>query len=158
MASPDSTLTVAVDDPLRPDVIELLEEHLADMRATSPPESVHALDPASLAGPSVVFFSARMSGRLVGCAALSDLGDGDGELKSMRTVRESRGLGIAGALLGRVLEESRSRSYRYIRLETGTEDYFAAARSLYAKFGFEQSDPFGLYRADPHSVYMSLEL
>lgn len=29
-------------------VIKLLEEHLADMHATSPPESMHALDVESL--------------------------------------------------------------------------------------------------------------
>lgn len=39
----DAPLTVAVDDPLADDVRMLLDGHLADMRATSPSESVHAL-------------------------------------------------------------------------------------------------------------------
>lgn len=46
---------IAVDDPRRSDVVGLLEEHLADMRAASPPGSVHVLEPDGLAAPDVTF-------------------------------------------------------------------------------------------------------
>lgn len=35
------------------DVITLLEEHMADMHATSPPESIHALDVTALKAPEI---------------------------------------------------------------------------------------------------------
>jgi len=35
---------------------------------------------------------------------------------------------------------------------------FAAARALYARFGLEDCGPFGTYRLDPHSVFMTLDL
>ena len=35
---------IRVDDLTGPEIARLLEDHLADMNATSPPESKHALD------------------------------------------------------------------------------------------------------------------
>ena len=46
------------------EVARLLSEHLADMFATSPAESVHALDHSALSGPSVTFWTAREEGEL----------------------------------------------------------------------------------------------
>lgn len=43
-------------------------------------------------------------------------------------------------------------------LETGSSDYFAAARSLYRSAGFAERGPFGAYADDPHSVFMELVL
>ena len=37
-------LRFELDDLTRPEIIALLEEHVQDMSAVSPPESVHALD------------------------------------------------------------------------------------------------------------------
>jgi putative acetyltransferase len=58
------------DSPARADVHRLLSEHLADMFATSPAESVHALDHSALSGPSITFWTAREEGELLGCGAL----------------------------------------------------------------------------------------
>lgn len=44
-------MDIETDDLSRDAVHELLAEHLADMHATSPPESVHALDLTSLTDP-----------------------------------------------------------------------------------------------------------
>ena len=78
-------MRIDVDDPARPDVTALLTEHLADMRATSPPESVHALDVEALRRPGITFVTARRDGELLGCAALRELDAGHAEIKSMRT-------------------------------------------------------------------------
>ncbi|RYJ07213.1 MAG: GNAT family N-acetyltransferase, partial [Actinomycetales bacterium] len=43
-------------------------------------------------------------------------------------------------------------------LETGSQDYFAPARRLYARHGFVECGPFGDYVVDPSSVFMSLGL
>ena len=66
------------DNPGRADVQELLSEHLADMFATSPAESVHALDSAALSGPAITFWTAREDSEVLGCGALKLLEPGHG--------------------------------------------------------------------------------
>ncbi|GAA4162076.1 GNAT family N-acetyltransferase [Gryllotalpicola daejeonensis] len=153
-------MIIAVDDPKAVDVLELLAEHLRDMHATSPAESVHALDPNALAHPSITFWSARdaQTDELLGVGALKQHDDALGELKSMRTSAAARGRGVASAVLGAILAEARRRGIRELKLETGTEDYFAPARALYAKHGFVSCAPFADYTDDPHSAYFALAL
>ena len=153
------SLTITIDDPTAPDVLALLGEHLADMYATSPAESVHALDPTALAAPGITFWSARDdAGVLLGCVALKELGPADGELKSMRTTSAARGHGVGTALLAHVLAAAADRGLRTVHLETGTQDYFAPARRLYERAGFVAGPPFGDYVLDPHSVFYRLSL
>lgn len=151
-------MQIAIDDPRRPDVLALLTEHLSDMYATSPAESVHALDPDALAVPTITFWTAREGETLLGCVALQCLDDEHVELKSMRTATAARRRGVAGRLLDHVLAEARARGHARISLETGTEDYFAAARALYLTRGFTETGPFGSYVLDPHSVFLTRTL
>lgn len=154
----DRRMQIALDDPLRPDVLALLEEHLADMYATSPAESVHALDPDALTNPEISFWTVRDGGSLLGCAALKQLSGHHAELKSMRTATAARRRGVAGLLLDHVLAQAVARGHRRISLETGVEDYFAPARALYLRRGFVECAPFDGYELDPHSVFLTLEL
>ena len=153
-------MIIALDDPKAPDVLALLEEHLSDMFATSPPESVHALDPEALAHPSITFWSARdaETGELLGIGALKQHDADLAELKSMRTSAAARGRGVASAVLATIVAECRARGIRELKLETGSEDYFAPARAMYAKHGFLVSAPFADYTDDPNSVYFALAL
>lgn len=48
---------IKLDNLLGKEIVFLLDEHLNDMRATSPPESIHALDLAKLKDPSVQFWT-----------------------------------------------------------------------------------------------------
>lgn len=145
-------------------VIRLLDDHLTDMFATSPAESVHALDLSALAAPSVTFWTIGDTGgageadQVLGCVALKELDAEHGELKSMRTDAAARGRGLGARLLEHVLAESRRRGYRRVSLETGSQEFFAPARALYAKYGFEETGPFGDYALDPNSVFMTLAL
>ena len=149
----------AADDPLRPDVVALLQDHLTDMHATSPAESVHALDPTALTAPGLTFWTARTAaGTLLGTVALKELHPLGGELKSMRTAPAARGRGVGGALLATVLTEASARGYRTVHLETGTHDFFAPAHRLYTRAGFVPCGPFADYRPDPHSAYFRLDL
>ncbi len=50
------------------------------------------------------------------------------------------------------------RGYRRLSLETGSMLAFEAAQRLYRSFGFTFCGPFADYKADPNSVFMSLEL
>ena len=161
----DAGVIIAPESPTAADVRALLDEHLADMHATSPAESVHALDLSGLLAPSVTFLTARDDdGTLLGCGALSELepttttSAGRGELKSMRTARPARGRGVASAVLEKLVALARERGYAAVSLETGPQEYFAPARRLYARHGFVPCGPFGSYSPDPCSVFFTLDL
>jgi putative acetyltransferase len=139
-------------------VVRLLTDHLTDMFATSPAESVHALDVSGLAVPEVTFWTIADGDIILGCVALKELDPRHGELKSMRTDAAARGRGLGARLLEHVLAESARRGYRRVSLETGTQEFFRPARTLYAKYGFRECGPFADYRLDPNSVFMTLEL
>jgi putative acetyltransferase len=159
----EAMISIDRDDPTRSDVHQLLSEHLADMFATSPADSVHALDHSALSAPAITFWTAREDNGLLGCGALKLLDSAasaarHGEIKSMRTTTTARGRGVATLLLRHILDDARNRDLDRIYLETGTEDYFAPARRLYARNGFTECPPFADYVLDPHSVFMELRL
>ncbi len=149
---------IVADDLTGPAIRALLEDHLRDMHAQSPPESVHAMDVTRLSRPDVSFWSAWDGETLLGCAALRELDATQGEVKSMRTAPASRGRGVARALLAHVVAEARARGYARLSLETGSQPGFEPARRLYASAGFECCAPFADYVEDPNSVFMTLEL
>ncbi|MBM9458975.1 GNAT family N-acetyltransferase [Nocardioides sp. zg-536] len=129
------------------------------MYATSPAESVHALDPEALAAPGITFWTARSDEEtLLGCVALKRLAADHAELKSMRTATAARRRGVGAALLDHVLARARERGHVRVSLETGVEDYFAPARTLYLSRGFTECPPFEGYGLDPNSVFLTLEL
>ena len=70
-------LYFVLDPATDPLVIGFLQEHLDDMRAVSPPESVHALDVEKLRQPDIRFWTAWMQqpngSVLVGTCALKQL-------------------------------------------------------------------------------------
>jgi putative acetyltransferase len=151
-------MIIAEDDLSGAAVAALLREHLDGMTRHSPPESIHALDLSSLRQPGITFWTAWESDELLGCAALKELSERHGEIKSMRTAAEHLGRGVASSLLTHIIEESNRRSYTRLSLETGSGPAFDPAHSLYLKFGFEYCGPFGDYREDPFSRFMTLEL
>ncbi|MDV6260725.1 GNAT family N-acetyltransferase [Rhodococcus yunnanensis] len=153
-----SEMRIEIDDLSRPEVRALLTEHLADMHASSPAESVHALDLSGLSRPDVSVWTVWDANTLWGIAALKELTPDHAELKSMRTSAAARGRGVASSLLVHVLDDARRRGYGRVSLETGTQDYFAAARRLYVRHGFVECPPFGVYVLDPSSTFYSLSL
>lgn len=155
---PPVPLRIEPDDLTDPAVVALLEAHVAQLRSISPPESTHALDLDGLRAPGVRFWAAREDDRVLGCAALTLVEPGHGELKSMRTAPDATGRGVGTALLRHVLSHARSEGLARVSLETGAEDFFAPARRLYARHGFTACPPFGRYRPDPLSVFMTLPL
>lgn len=146
------------DDLSHPAVRGLIEEHLANMRAISPPESVHALPFESLKDPAITFWTAWEGEELLGCAALKEIDTAHGEVKSMRTPAAHRGRGAAKALLAHLVAEATARGYRRLSLETGAQSEFAPAHRLYQRFGFAFCGPFEGYIEDPNSVFMTRAL
>ena len=149
---------IRIDDPRKPELVELLARHLADMARHSPPESIHALGVDGLRAPGVTFWSVWHGQELVGCGALKELGATHGEIKSMRTVASYLRRGVGAKLLEHILGVARERGYRRLSLETGSMEAFRPARMLYARFGFEVCGPFAQYHEDPYSTFMTREL
>jgi putative acetyltransferase len=154
-------MRITVDDltdPVDTAVVDLLDEHVSQLRSISPPESTHALDLDRLRAPGVTFWVARDGDAVLGCGALAEVGPGHGEVKSMRTAPTALRRGVGRAVLGEILAEARRRRLAQVSLETGSDDFFAPARALYAAHGFTECGPFGSYGLDPHSTFMTLEL
>ncbi|MCB2412572.1 GNAT family N-acetyltransferase [Demequina sp. TTPB684] len=152
-------MRIEIESPYAPDIVALLEEHLADMHLTSPPESVHALDVARLAARHVTFVAARRpDGALLGVGALAALGEAHSEIKSMRTTPAARGRGVAAAVLTRLLDIAKERGDIRVSLETGSQEFFSPAHRLYERHAFAECEPFGSYVRDPHSRFFTLDL
>jgi putative acetyltransferase len=155
---PMPLITIREDDLSGPEIHALLKAHLATMRARSPPESVHALGLTGLRAVDVTFWTVWQSEDLVGCGALKAMPDHHGEIKSMHTAAAHRGKKIAEAMLLHILAEAAKLGLTKLSLETGSQPGFATARALYTKHGFAFCGPFGDYREDPHSVFMTCAL
>lgn len=151
-------MQIRVDDLLGSEIAALLQTHLDDAAAQSPPESMHALDLDGLRAPEITFWTLWEGSELLGCGALKELDPDHGEIKSMHTARRHRGRGVAAHMLRHIIDEARRRGYGRLSLETGSMDAFAPARALYGRFGFVECGPFADYVFDPYSTFMTLEL
>lgn len=150
-------LTIKLDDLSGVEIISLLEEHLNDMQATSPPESKHALDLSGLKDPSVKFWTIWEGEQLAGCAAYKELDKTHAEIKSMRTASNFKNKGVASALLTYLIQDAFLSGFQTLSLETGSMSYFKPAHALYLKHGFNFCGPFSNYTEDPNSLFMTLK-
>jgi putative acetyltransferase len=149
---------IVVDDLSGSAIKAFLEEHVQEMRSITPLESKHALDLDGLRQPEITFWTVLDGDAVVGCGALKRLDATHAELKSMRTAAPRKRSGVATLLLGHIIDVATAAGYRRLSLETGSAEFFAPARTLYAKFGFAFCEPFADYRLDPHSVFMTRTL
>ena len=139
-------------------VVDLLTVHLQRARAETAPGSAHALDLSGLRAPGLRFWSLWEGDTVLGVAALKDLGGAHGELKSMHVAERARRRGVGSTLLRYLVDSARASGWTRLSLETGSWPYFAAAQALYRRHGFVDCAPFGDYRADPNSVFLTLAL
>jgi putative acetyltransferase len=151
-------LDIAIADPRIDDVRRLVEHHLKFGRLHSPPQDAHALAVDGLLDPAVTLFSIRRREELVAMGALKRLDDQHAELKTMHTAEHVRGLGIGRAMLDHLLAVARERGFERVSLETGVQQAFAPARSLYVSAGFTPCEPFGDYRRSPNTSYMTMSV
>ena len=63
-------IQIAAESPLTEDLALLFQRHTADMHADTPPESIHMLDRAELAGPGIAFFVLRDAGQPLAMGAI----------------------------------------------------------------------------------------
>jgi putative acetyltransferase len=132
-----------------------LQAHLDELAPTAPAESRHALDITALQQPGVRLWTVHDSDEIVGTAALAPLAARHEELKSMRTDPARRGQGIASMLLDYLIRDAQNRGIKRISLETGSMPFFAPARALYARAGFDPCPPFGNYADDANSAFLT---
>ncbi len=151
-------LRILKDDLTGAEIAALLRYHLEQMHLNSPPGSVFAFDIDRLRAADVSFWSAWEGDDLLGCGALKDLGDGTGEIKSMRTAPGHLRKGVGAALLAHIIGEARARKYRRLSLETGSGPAFDPALALYRAHGFVDGGAFGGYVASEFNQFLHLDL
>ncbi|MEM1037194.1 MAG: GNAT family N-acetyltransferase [Pseudomonadota bacterium] len=151
-------MMIQIADLNAPDFEALINTHAELMLSLSPPGSCHFLPIDGLKTPDVTVWEMRDQGELVGCGALKELTATHGEIKSMHTRSSKRGAGLGRMMLEHILTTAKNRGYTRLSLETGSMDGFLPARHLYENYGFEACGPFGDYKVDPNSLFMTLEL
>jgi putative acetyltransferase len=145
------SLTVGVELPRQPELLELMRQGDEFTLGLYPPESCHLLGVEELEAPGVTVFVAREENTAaVGMAALVDRGDGSAELKRMFVPEAARGRGIAGSILAELETFASERDIALIQLETGPLQPGAIA--LYERGGYSCIPNFGKYVGDPNSV------
>ena len=149
------TILIRIDDLSSDASQSIVREHMAGMLVNTPPESVHALPLDKLRQAHITFWTAWLGSELCGCGALQTLDQQHGEVKSMRTREKFLRQGVGQAVLSHIVTAASARGLKKLSLETGSSESFAAARSMYLRNGFEVCAPFGDYKLDPHSVFMT---
>lgn len=139
-------------------LISLLEHHVREALANSPPGLAFVLDISKLQTPDIDFITIWQRETLVGMGALKHLSDEQCEVKSMRTHPDHLRKGVARFVLNTLISMARERGYSQISLETGTTDAFAPANELYRQFGFVLGDVFGDYVVSDFNIYYHLDL
>ena len=151
-------MQIKIDDVTHLKVAELLQQHLDDMYATSPAESVHALDLDKLRQTDITFWTAWQQHDLLGCGALKTISAQHAEIKSMRTARQHLRKGVAAQMLEHIIQQAKVWDIKRISLETGSQPFFQPAIALYKRYNFEFCEPFADYKDDPNSKFMTLVL
>ena len=144
-----------LDDPR---IVALLRHHFDTCHAVTPPGSAHVFDVSRLAAPEIDFWAAWDGDTLLGVGAMKPLDPTHGEVKSMHTAEAARRRGVGGAILRHIMATSRERGIARLSLETGSFAYFAPAVALYRAHGFTDCPPFGDYRPDPNSLFLTRPL
>ena len=151
-------MKIIQDDLTHPAVQALLALHLQGMAASSPPESVYALDLSGLQKEEVTVWTLWQDETVLGCGALHELSPTLAEVKSMRTHPDHLRKGVAAKLLEHMLQTARKRGYKTLSLETGTGEDFEAAVRLYKKYGFINGGVFSDYEDSDFNQFLHLGL
>ena len=125
----------------RPDEIEavrlLILSHAESLREHPGSDQVRR-DAESLPGPYVPprgrLYLAKLDRMPAGCVALKPLEPFIAEVKRMYVLTTARRMGVARALMQRLLADARHMGYQRVRL--GTLDEMTAAQALYRELGF----------------------
>ena len=154
MSKPE--ISIGPEDPRQADVRRIIAESGAYLQALYPSESNHVIDVDALAAPDAVFLVARRNQEILGSIAFRIIAPGHAEVKRMFVQQEARGNGIGRRLLAALEDAARRRNVDRVSLETGIRQPEAIA--LYHASGYCDCQPFGTYRDDPLSLFMTKRL
>ena len=154
MSAPEISITP--EDPRQADVKGLIAEADAMLQALYPSESNHLVDAEALAASGAVFLVARRSGELLGSIAFHLIAPGHAEMKRLFVREKARRFGLGRRLLAALEEAARQRQIGRISLETGIRQ--PEAIGLYRGAGYQDCAPFGSYKPDPLSLFMTKRL
>ena len=141
-----------------PRIIALLRHHYDKCHEVTPKCSAHVFTLEKLAAPGIGFWAAWDGDMLLGVGAMKPLDAAHGEVKSMHTAAEARRRGVGSAMLRHIIAAARAQGMTRLSLETGSFGYFEPAVALYRSHGFADCPPFGDYKPDPNSLFLTLEL
>lgn len=141
-----------LDDPR---IVALLRYHFDTCHEVTPPGSAHVFDVSRLKAADVDFFAAWDGETLLGVGAVKYLDDSLGEVKSMHTSEAARRRGVGAAILGHIMAVAKARGITRLSIETGSFGYFEPAVALYKANGFVECPPFGSYKPDPNSTFLT---
>jgi GNAT superfamily N-acetyltransferase len=151
-AAPSSTFLIDVEHFDSPDAQRLRAAQRIEIDSTYGADTEPG--PKPTADSIAVFFVARDGdGTPVGCGGLRIVEDGIAEVKRMYVRTESRGSGVAAAMLRRLEEAALDLGSPALVLETGTEQKRAVA--FYEREGFARIANFGPYVGADRSVCYS---
>ena len=151
-------LAIREDDLTSEQTRALLALHLGGMHANSLPGHVFALDLSGLKASGVTVWSAWAGEEIAGIGALKLLGDGTGEVKSMRTHPDHLRKGVGAALLEHIIAAARAHGLTRLSLETGSGPAFEPALALYRRRGFADGEAFGEYTRSAFNQFLHLPL
>jgi len=140
-----------------PEVVALLQYHLHDVARLSPRNVVHALDLDGLAKPDIDVFAGWEKRCVLAIGAIRH-DKSFAEIKSMCTNPAALRQGAGRTMLMFLLGQARERGHRSVKLETGSDESYQAARGLYLSVGFKPCGPFAEYKAKDFSQFFSLDL
>ncbi|MQB09597.1 MULTISPECIES: GNAT family N-acetyltransferase [Agrobacterium] len=149
-------IEIKLETPRQEAVLRLIDLSNAYMASLYPAESNHLVDIGLLEKDNASFFVARHEGRVVGCGALVEAGDGTAEIKRMFVDPDARGLRIGKLIMDTLVARGIELGLTAIRLETGISQ--PEAIGLYRKAGFVEIEAFAPYRPDPLSMFMEKTL
>jgi putative acetyltransferase len=146
-------ITIAPEDPGQPEARALIAALDGLMIELYPAESNHLLDIETLRRPDIKFFVARYDDVAVGCGAYRVLDAEHGEIKRMFVAPIARGMRLGWRLLLHLETDAWVAGLRRLSLETGIRQ--PEALGLYERAGYTDCPPFGGYKPDPLSVFMT---
>ena len=114
--------------------------------------------PGDFSPPKGALLVAEENGRIAGCVAFRDLGNGACEMKRMFVLPQFHGLGAGRMLAAAIVERAKAIGYSKMMLDTGPLQ--REAQALYRKIGFKDVEPYYEVPSELRNwlVFMELDL
>tara|TARA_B100001093_G_C26253588_1_gene769642 strand:- start:111 stop:578 length:468 start_codon:yes stop_codon:yes gene_type:complete len=138
-----------------PEVNELLTKHFIELKTASPEGSAHVLSITGLKISSIKFWSLWQNEKLFGCGALKFIDKEHGEFKSIRIHDNFRNQGNGTKVVNHLINEAKKLNIKKLSIETGSGKFFEPARKLFKSCDFKPCEPFGHYKKDINSIFLT---